>query len=119
MNSVTELLFGTSIILVAVVLIWGLIRSFLKSRRLDEVKLLAVLARHPNGLSGPDLAKIAKIDITRFQSAATRLERSKSIDSYFKLEIIKVDKPRLRIYVATTIGRQQATAYNDTIRSSR
>lgn len=119
MNSITELLFGTLVILVVVMPIWSLIRSFLKSRRSDEIKLLAVLARHPNGLSGPDLAKIAKVDVARFSSAAARLEKSKEIDSYFKLEIVKVDKPRFRIYVATTAGRQQVTAHNDTFHSSR
>lgn len=111
MNSIIELLFWIFVIFVVLILVGSLAQSLIRSRKSDEIKLLAVLARHPNGLTGLDLAKLTGITMTRFVSLADKLERSKTIDSYFRLEIVKIDKPRFRIYVVTKIGRQKAVHY--------
>lgn len=106
MSYVMEALVEISLILLVGILTSHLWQSIFKSRKSDEARILKALAKYPNGLSGPDLAKSSGVNLNRFYPIAIRLERSKEIDGYFKLEIVRDSKPRLRMYAITSAGRQ-------------
>lgn len=105
----TEILLSIGILTIGAIFIRGHIRNFLAARRADEDEILLTLSAHPNGLAEPALVKLSKLNLPRFAAAARRLERSRKLERYYKkLELVVGDWSRIRTYVLTAAGRQDA-----------